>query len=251
MVTESPAPARTADRVHELVKAMAVTYRLPPGERINEVELARLLGVSRTPLREALNRLAAEGFLSATAHRGYSVRPLDPAQVMALYEYRAVLETGALRLACLRAGDAEIAELTAFAERSRDAPEGDRHALRLLALDEAFHERLAALSGNAEMLRALRALNERIRFIRWIDMREGRRDVTQQEHLRILAHLAAREAEPACRLMQRHIARRLDQIGAMIRAGFAEIYTGNAMAEAAGLPAEPPFPTPHPSQEKE
>ncbi|EFH12359.1 GntR family transcriptional regulator [Teichococcus cervicalis] len=250
-MTDPLLPSRSADRVHEQVKAMAITYRLRPGERINEVELARLLGVSRTPLREALNRLAAEGFLSATAHRGYSVPPLDPAQVMALYEYRAVLETGALRLACLRASDAALAGLAAFAERSRDAPEGDRQALRLLALDEEFHERLAALSGNAEMLRALRALNERIRFLRWIDMREGRRGETQQEHLDILARLAARDAEAACRRMQRHIARRMDQIGATIRAGFAEIHTGNAMAEAAGLPADPPFPTAHPSQEKE
>ncbi|HEY8610708.1 MAG TPA: GntR family transcriptional regulator [Roseomonas sp.] len=222
--------ARSADRVHEQLKAMAVSYRLRPSERINEVELARQLGVSRTPVREALNRLAAEGFLIATVNRGYSVRPLDPKRVLTLYEYRAMLEVGALRLACERASDEALAELAAFAGRSRDEGDDDAHALRLLSLDEQFHESLATLSDNEEMMRSLRSLNERIRFIRWIDMRKGRRPATQDEHLRIVAHLRARDADAAAALMQTHIARRLDQITDMIRAGFAEIYTDNALA---------------------
>ena len=228
-----PAPLRSADRVYEQVKAMAVSFRLRPDERVNEVELARRLGVSRTPLREALNRLAAEGFLVASANRGYTVRALDPARVLTLYEYRAMLETGALRLACERAADAAIDDLAAFVRRSRAEPDADGHSLHLLALDEQFHERLAALSGNEEMVRSLRALNERVRFIRWIDMREGRRSTTQDEHGRIVGHLRRRDAAAATALMQEHIARRLDQITEIIRAGFAEIYTGNALAAQA------------------
>ena len=85
-VTLSTAIQRSADRLHERLKAMVAAYHLRPGERINEVELARRFGVSRTPLREALNRLASEGFLLATANRGYHVRPLDAAQVLRLYE---------------------------------------------------------------------------------------------------------------------------------------------------------------------
>ncbi len=226
------APPRSADRVYEQVKAMAVAYRLRPSERINEVELARQLGVSRTPLREALNRLAAEGFLVATVNRGYTMMPLDPQRVLTLYEYRAILEVGALRLACERASDAELAELHSFAQHSRDEIDDDAHALRVLSLDEQFHESIARLSGNDEMVRALRSLNERIRFVRWIDM-QGRRSGTQAEHLRIMEHLRRREADAAATLMQAHIARRLDQIRDMIRTGFAEIYTGNAMAAQA------------------
>ena len=75
------APTRSADRIYDQVKAMACTYRLSPGARVNEVELARKLGVSRTPLREALSRLAAEGFFSATMNKGYSVRALDAAHL--------------------------------------------------------------------------------------------------------------------------------------------------------------------------
>lgn len=223
------APTRSADRIYDQVKAMACTYRLSPGARVNEVELARKLGVSRTPLREALSRLAAEGFFSATMNKGYSVRALDAAQVLSLYEFRASIEAASLQLACERAADEAIEALQAFALRSRDEPDEDAQALRLLSLDEEFHERLAALSGNAEFLRAIRATNERIRFVRWIDM-QNRRAGTQDEHLAILGHLRARDAAAAGALMRHHITRRLDQITEVIRRGFSEIYTGNALA---------------------
>jgi DNA-binding GntR family transcriptional regulator len=231
-VTSIPEPLsvqRSTDRLYERVKAMVTAYRLRPGERINEVELARQFGVSRTPLREALNRLASEGFLSATANRGYHIRPLDPHGVLILYEYRAVVEVGALRLSCERASDEALAELEAFAARSRDEPDGDVQALRVLALDEEFHERLAVLSGNDEFLRSIRSINDRIRFVRWIDM-QNRRAGTQSEHMAIVRHLRMRDANTAAALLRRHITRRLDQIVEVIKAGYAEIYTDNALA---------------------
>ena len=221
--------SRSADRIYEHVRAMACTYRLSPGGRVNEVELARQLGVSRTPLREALNRLASEGFLTPTLNKGYHVRALDPAEVLALYEFRAAIEVGSLLLACERVTDAALDELEAFARQSRDEPDEDARALRLLELDEQFHERLAGLSRNDEFLRAIRATNARIRFVRWIDM-QNRRAGTQDEHLTILHHLRARDAAAAGTSMRRHISRRLDQITEVIRIGYGEIYTGNALA---------------------
>jgi DNA-binding GntR family transcriptional regulator len=209
---------------------MAITYRFRPGERINEVDLARQLNVSRTPLREALNRLATEGFLTATPNRGFFARPLDTKVVFDLYEFRRCLEVASARLACERATDVQLDELEAFVRASRDEKE-DAQAIKLLRLDEEFHERVANLTGNEEILRSLRSINARIHFIRWIDMQNGRRTHTQAEHLRIVRALKARNAEEASGLMQDHISRRLDQIVEVIRAGFAEIYMGNALAK--------------------
>jgi DNA-binding GntR family transcriptional regulator len=232
-MSNEPKPAsrvtRSSDRIYEQLKAMAGTYRLPPEQRINEVELARQLGVSRTPLREALGRLASEGFLEATMNKGYHVRPLDPTRVLSLYEFRATVEVGCLQLACERASDKALKDLKAFAVRSRDEPSDDVQAVRLLSLDEEFHEHLAILSGNDEFVRAIRLINERIRFVRWIDM-QNRRAGTQEEHLAIVNHLLARDGAGAAALMCGHIHRRLDQITEVIRAGYAEIYTGNALA---------------------
>src|SRR5690606_33788368 len=103
----------TATQGSERIKAMVRTIRRRPGERVNELELARRLGVSRTAVREALNRIAAEGFLVATPNRGYTVRPLDAQQLMALYEYRATVELGVVRLVCARASDQALADLAA------------------------------------------------------------------------------------------------------------------------------------------
>ena len=189
-MTQTRLASRTSEGQAELynaVKAMAVRFDFKPGERINEVELARRLSVSRTPLREVLNQLMVEGFLTRAVNRGFIARLLDAKQIHSLYEYRAVLESGIVR-ACERASDAELAELRAFVERSRDVPE-DSEATRLLELDEAFHLMLARYSRNEEFVRALESVNARIHFVRWIDMQQGAARTAGRAH----AHRAALE----------------------------------------------------------
>ncbi|MCW5603998.1 MAG: GntR family transcriptional regulator [Burkholderiales bacterium] len=215
--------AQGAELIYDRIKTMAMTFAIRPGERINEVELSRALKVSRTPLREALNRLMVDGFLTRSPNRGFIGRPLDAKQVYDLYELRIALEKATVRIACERASDEELAELDRFVKASKDRPE-DANAASLLALDEQFHERVAGLTRNQEMVRSLKAINARIHYVRWIDMREGRRQHTQQEHLRIVKALRERDARKAATLIDGHISRRLDQIVDMIRVGFAEIY---------------------------
>ncbi|WP_459617049.1 GntR family transcriptional regulator [Bordetella sp. 2513F-2] len=211
---------------------MATTFGLRPGERVNELELARQLGVSRTPVREALSRIAAEGFLVPTPNRGYTVRPLDARQILQLYEYRATVELGVVRLACERASDDALRELAEFADQTRDEPESDAQAIRLLWRDEAFHERLAALAGNEEFLRSVKSINERIRFARWLDLKT-RRSLTRNDHPEIMRALLARDLDGAQALMRKHIEHHLDHLVALTRAGYAEIYMGNALADYA------------------
>jgi len=215
--------ADSAGQIYDRVKSMAMTFEIRPGERVNEVEIAKSLNVSRTPLREALNRLMVEGFLTRAPNRGFIGRPLDAKQVFDLYELRRALETSIVAIACERANDDDLAELERFVKASKDRPE-DTDAASLLALDEQFHERLAALTRNEEMVRAVKSINARIHYFRWIDMKNGRRRYTQQEHLKIVKALKARDASAAQELVQGHISRRLDRIVEVIRMGFAEIY---------------------------
>jgi DNA-binding GntR family transcriptional regulator len=211
------------ERVYEKLKALSISFELLPGDRINEIELSERLGVSRTPLREALNRLTSEGFLTMTPGKGFFRRPLDAKEIFDLYELRQRIETAAAPLAIARATEEAIAEIRAFLDVSRaDIP--TRTITELVALDESFHERLMALSDNGEMLRILRNLNARIRFVRWIDMENGRRHRTQSEHLAIIDAVAARDCESAVALLNGHIERRLDQIVAVIREGYSRIY---------------------------
>lgn len=84
--------ANSTNRVYGQIKLMAMTYQFRPGERINEVHLATRLNVSRTPVREALNRLSSEGFLSTLPNRGFFGRLLDVKEIYNLYESRCLLE---------------------------------------------------------------------------------------------------------------------------------------------------------------
>lgn len=216
-------PDSIVDRVYEELKAMTVAYGFRPGERINEGRIATRLGVSRTPLREALNRLKTEGFLRFTPGKGFFCRELDPREIFQLYELRKALELAAVPLAVARADDAEIAALAAFLDAT--GPEdGDRTFAELTDLDETFHLRLMALARNDEMARVLDNVNARIRFVRWIDMGAGGRPATQGEHRAVVAALTARDVAAAIAVLETHIDRRLDQITAAIREGLAQIY---------------------------
>lgn len=213
--------ARGAEHIYDRLKSMAITFAIRPDARVNEVELSKALNVSRTPLREALNRLMVEGFLTRAPNKGFIGRSLDAQQIYDLYELRRVLETSIVRIACERASEEDLGSLEEFVRESIRRRE-KTDTVGLLALDEQFHERVAELTRNPEMVRALKAINARIHFVRWLDMK---RHYTQQDHLRIVRALRARDVTKAVNLVEEHISRRLDQIVEVIRMGFAEIYT--------------------------
>jgi DNA-binding GntR family transcriptional regulator len=224
----STKPAVTADsdsivdRIHRELRAMAITFRLLPGERLNEAILAKELGVSRTPLREALNRLSGEGFLTFSANQGFFRKPLDVKEIFDLYEFRQQMEMAAVRLAIERATDDQLIELERFAQESaREDPE--RAPETVIALDEEFHERLVTLTGNMEMRNSLRNVNDRIHYVRWMDM-SGRRPQTQTQHKGIVRSMRNRNTEEGMRLMAEHIGQRLDQIVDKVERSYGRIY---------------------------
>ncbi len=205
-----------------IVKDMAILFKFKPGERINEVDLAHRLGASRTPLREALNRLVAEGFLVLKQGRGFFCRDLKPREMFELYQFRAVLEVAAVRLACEQATEQEVADLAHFLDQT-GPEEGGRSSEKLVELDEFFHESIVALSRNMEMCRTLENINARIKYFRWVDM-DSKRAETQSEHRAVVEALMARDADSAAHHMNVHIARRLDQITAAIKESYFRIY---------------------------
>lgn len=207
---------------------MAARFEFRPNERINEIELSRKLSVSRTPLREVLNQLMVEGFVTRTQNKGFIGRSLDPKEILDLFELRQGIECEIAVLACKRAMANQIDELGAFAEASFCVPEGEDPD-RLCALDEEFHMRMAQMTGNHAYENVLSNINARIHYVRWIDMQRGRRGVTQMEHIAIVNALRNQDPVLISSLLEKHIGRRLDQIVEVVKAGFAEIYTRNSI----------------------
>ena len=224
----------SSDDIYDRVKEMAAKFVFRPNERINEIELSKALSVSRTPLREVLNRLMVEGFLTREQNKGFVARSLNPQEILDLYEFRRGIETSLVPLACERATDGQIDELERFARES-DQVAPDEDAGRLVELDEEFHLRLARLSGNPEYVRALENVNARIHYVRWIDMQQ-RRPSTQAEHDEVIQALRRRSVADVTAILDRHIARRLEQITDVVKSGYAEIYTrANGRAGVPGV----------------
>ena len=219
----------TEGRVEALysdLKQMTVDFRIRPGERINEVALARDLNASRTPLREALNRLVAERLIAFQPGKGFFCRELEPESIHELYEMRAILEDAAVRRACERASDADIKAIKDGLYADGLAYVG-RTVREVTAFDETFHVGIARLAGNRELVRQLEHVNERIRYIRWVDM-STRVKKTKGEHKQIMAAIEARDADEAARKMSEHIDRRMDQVVAAVREGYSNIYMPGA-----------------------
>jgi DNA-binding GntR family transcriptional regulator len=169
---------RTADsggKAYEAIRRQLVEFKLKPDERINEMALAKTLGVSRTPIREALNRLASEGFIALIPNRGYFFKALDIDALIDLYELRAIIECGAFALMCERASDSELARLEAYWDKAK-VNYTARDPDEILGLDEGFHLLIAELSGNPEIVNQLMAINARIRFIRRIQIQHKSHD---------------------------------------------------------------------------
>lgn len=205
------------------IKSMVVGFRLRPGDRLNESVLSRELGVSRTPLREALNRLVAEGLIEARPGEGFYCRKLDTEGVYALYDLREALEVATVERACKRASEESLAALaTWLAEMGMDV--SGLTVAEACERDEAFHVKIAELSGNPLLVAELKALNEKIRYLRWVQLDEARLKSTKDGHKKVMQALLARDSEAAINAMRDHISRRLDQVKEAVSKGISSIY---------------------------
>lgn len=209
--------------IYDQVKQMAVSYRLKPGDRLNEVALSRELGVSRTPLREALNRLVAEKMFEFQPGTGFFCRQLDAQTVFDLYEMREVTESAAARFACARASDEQLETLRDELFETGLSVDGLTVA-EACARDEAFHLGVARLSGNAVLLGQLERINERIRYVRWVSMSMGKIRKSKDEHVQVMQALLNRNAELAEDLLGEHISKRMDEVIDVVRHGISTIY---------------------------
>lgn len=203
VATLSPSLAQT---VYTRMKDEIFEFRMAPGQRYAEQELARRFGVSRTPLRFALHVLASEGYLvRIDGHAGWQVKPLDLAYYEDLYDFRVQIELIAVRRLCAMDPAPDLGDLCAFwrvprRQRVIDGPTVAR-------MDEKLHNTLVSLAGNREMLRTHTELTERIRIIRRLDFIEPARiRAAYNEHEKILDALLKRRVGEAEMLIKAHIA---------------------------------------------
>jgi DNA-binding GntR family transcriptional regulator len=193
----------TTGAVADRVRAMIADGVLPAGERINEVHLSRELGVSRTPLREALARLVPEGAVSHAPHIGYFVKPLTLDEFEPLYAMRAILDPAALEAAGVPSAERirSLWALNARLEASTDVTEA-------LNLDDAWHRELIAGCPNFILLELIEQFMLRTRRYEVALMRERPQVAAAvEEHRRILRALEQADLAGACAALRDNMTR--------------------------------------------
>ena len=175
---------------------------LKPGTRIRETELAKNVGISRTPVREALNRLVNEGLVTNDPHRGMVITELDQALVGELYEMRAVLESTAASLAAKHATDVEISLLRTLMEADKEMSD----PIEIANNNRLFHQVLYQCGHNRFLLKTLQALQNSMLLLGDSTLAErGRPDEARNEHEAIVKALEARDPEMAAESARKHI----------------------------------------------
>jgi DNA-binding GntR family transcriptional regulator len=205
----SPARRPLHEEAVDRLRDMIVRGELAPGSRLNERVLTAHLGVSRTPLREAIKLLATEGLVELLPNRGAVVAPIEPARIAETLTVMGALESLAGELACARASDQEIAEIRALHyEMLAMHARGDLDGY--FRNNQAIHLRLVEAAGNAVLAQTYRQLNANARRVRYMaNLSSERWDAAVAEHEAILAALAARDAARLKRLLRDHLLAKL------------------------------------------
>ncbi|SEN94243.1 DNA-binding transcriptional regulator, GntR family [Pseudorhodobacter antarcticus] len=193
------------DQVANRVRDLIIDGSLEPGSRIDEAQLIEDLGVSRTPFREALRTLAAEGLVIVRPSKGSIVRKLTPEDVFSMLEVLGQLERLAGELVCVRASDEEIESLVTLHERMMSYYD-DRDRMPYYKLNQEFHSRLTELSKNETLKEMQSNIQARLKHIRYIgSQKPGSWDGAVADHEEMVLALNDRDGERLGEAMASHL----------------------------------------------
>jgi len=201
----APAAGSLADQAYDKIKKRIFDFDLMPGDRLSKSGLAQQINVSRTPLRQTLQRLQHEGFVEAVLKVGWLIPPLSFEKFHELYDFRALIECFAMRELCT--AEQERSELQKLV-RIWPVPVRERlqDTVKVGGLDALFHQQIVESTANREMLRTYREITERMRIVRRLDfIKPDRITATYDEHAKILSAIQNRRADEAQRLLRAHI----------------------------------------------
>jgi len=205
---DAPAPRwTTADRVYETIEQMVIAGRLRPGYRLTEISLAAQLAVSRTPLRQALQRLVSRGWVQRLPNGAIAVVDVSVEEIEALYAVRAALEELLLRQAAkrMKAGDLEALRQV-LTGQDRATKLGDPELVSTYG--ERFHRMLWGLSANPVGIQFLEHILQRTTRYRRLSFSEPYRfKEGSRQHWNVIAALADGDVARACRVLRDHVDR--------------------------------------------
>jgi DNA-binding GntR family transcriptional regulator len=192
-------------KVYRILKAEIIEGSLKPGTKLLENNIAKQLGISRTPLREALRELAAEGFVKMNPNQAVVVSNASVEDVQEVLQIRGVLEGLAARLATKMINKEEIKELEKYQKRMEYYTNKD-DVLAFSEMDAEFHELILNICGNNRLIQIRKNLSDQAHRYRIRSLSvPGRLKYSLKEHQEVVEALKRKDAEQADRLSQKHI----------------------------------------------
>ena len=200
-----PEPLSLEKMAYNAIKEAILTFRLKPEENLVESDLARQLGISKTPVRESLSRLEREGFVTKIPYTGYYVTPISTQSVSEIFEIRAALEGLAASLAALRLSDEDITLAQTLVARHEQATQNGDIA-QAARLNRQFHDLIITRAGNQRLAQILANLDEHLQRYRTLsNFQSGRLDKSVAEHRAVLTALEQRQPSQAEQAVRAHI----------------------------------------------
>ena len=211
-------PSALPDRVYAVMKHRILTCTMQPGERIVEKDICAEMAVSRTPLREAINRLALEGLVIVTPFRGYAVAPLTVTAFQELCEVRRIVERDAAALAAKRATPDQMATLTAESVLSYTPGQPETYGAYLRA-NSRFHRSLVRCTGNALLESMVTSALDRHQRPLYLGLDVGMdAEAATRGHREMVDAIEKRDARRAGALMAAHVSEGEERIVQALRA---------------------------------
>lgn len=201
----SPHPMSMSSRAYDALRQAIIQMRYEPGSLLSEAEIARQLGISRQPVREAIIRLGLEGLVEVRPQRGTFVRLISVREVENARFIRDAIEVAIVRRSATLATDAEIARLEGAIDDQRAAAARSDHA-GFLHHDEEFHQLIAAAAGCQDTWRVLQGLKAQMDRVRYLSMPDATPPpVIIDQHSRIAHAIASRDFDMAATAMHQHL----------------------------------------------
>ncbi len=197
---------KRADKIADKLEELVFKGEYKDGQRLDEIRLAEHFSVSRTPIREALQRLVMSGMAEQIPRRGVFVRQPGPVELIEMFETMAELEAACGRFAAARITDEGLTRLKTANDRCQQAID-EKDALRYYSENEVFHQEIYRGSANSYLEKEALRLQNRLKPYRRVQLRlRGRMKQSMSEHIIIVEALESGDAELASRTLRNHVA---------------------------------------------
>ena len=212
------------DSVYARLRDLILTNVFRPGQKLVDRDLAEQLGVSRTPVREALGRLAMMGLVEARSRRGYYVKQYTAEEMTDLYEFRKILEVSAARLAAINANASHVQEFEDVLIKSEELAANPSNHAKTVALDLEIHELIARASCNESLHQAIRNLMDKVMCFIWVDWIDSMTAdpntiaTAHHEHKGLIESILARDPDGAEQHLGAHIDNARGGLAGMLKA---------------------------------